>query len=88
MPGKRITDHQVIKYKESRGKLTQEAAAAKSGISVSSAYRIERRVELPSQRGDRAWRTRVDPLLEVWEAEVVPLLRQAPPHGSLLCSLN
>ena len=78
MPGKRITDHQVIKYKESRGKLTQEAAAAKSGISVSSAYRIERRVELPSQRGYRAWRTRVDPLLEVWEAEVVPLLRQAP----------
>ena len=32
MPGKRITDHQVIKYKESRGKLTQEAAAAKLGL--------------------------------------------------------
>lgn len=39
MPGKRITDLQVSKYKELRGKHGQEAAAAKTGISVASARR-------------------------------------------------
>ena len=74
MPGKRITDHQVNKYKELRGKLSQEAAAAKAGISVGSARRIETAVTLPSQRPPRHWRTRADPLAEVWDTEVVPLL--------------
>lgn len=78
MPGKRITDLQMNKYKELRGKRTQEAAAAKTGISVSSARRIESSVRLPSQRPPRHWRTRWDPLGEVWEAEVVPMLRGAP----------
>ena len=41
MPGNRITDLQMTKYKKLRGKHTQEAAAAKTGISVSSARRIE-----------------------------------------------
>lgn len=78
MPGNRITDLQVIKYKELRRKLTQEAAAARTGISVSSAGRLERRGVLPSQRGSRHWRTRIDPLEEVWDSEVVALLREVP----------
>ena len=78
MPGNRITDLQVSKYKQLRGKHSQEAAAAKTGISVSSARRIESSVELPSQRPPRHWRTRADPLAEVWETEVVPLLEAAP----------
>ena len=53
MPGNRITDLQVIKYKELRGKHSQEAAAAKTGISVSSARRIEASALLPSQRAPR-----------------------------------
>src|SRR6185503_1545654 len=73
-----ITDLQVIKYKQLRGKLSQESAAARIGISVSSARRIEQRIELPSQRGARQWRTRTDPLVEVWDDEVVPLLESAP----------
>lgn len=78
MPGNRISDLQVIKYKEFHGDHTQEAAAAKIGISVSSARRIERRAILPSQRGVRGWRTRADPLGEVWDSEVLPLLASAP----------
>jgi transposase InsO family protein len=78
VPGKRITDLQVIRYKKLRGELIQEAAAAKAGISVSSAHRIERRVLLPSQREPRGWRTRFDPLGKVWDGEVVPLLKNAP----------
>lgn len=78
MPGKRITDQQVRKYKEKRKQATQEIAAARSGISVRSARRIEKASILPSQQGHRSWRTRSDPLEEVWEAELLPLLNAEP----------
>ena len=74
MPGKKITDHQVQKYKQHRLKLTQVAAAAKVGICDRTARRIEHSDVLPSQRKERAWRTRADPLASVWDSEVVPLL--------------
>ena len=75
MPGKRITDHQVHKYKQYRNRLTQVAAAAKAAISERSARRIEASDGLPSQREARHWRTRDDPLAAVWDGEVVPLLQ-------------
>lgn len=78
MPGKKITDHQVHKYKQHRNQLSQMAAAAKAGISERSARRIEGSDTLPSQKPARDWRTRKDPLAAVWESEVVPLLRQDP----------
>lgn len=78
MPGKRVTDHQVIKYKQYRQRLGQEAAASKVGISERTARRLERLHSLPSQRTARTWRTRSDPLSAVWDSEVVPLLRAEP----------
>lgn len=78
MPGKKITDQQVRKYKAMRRQATQEIAAARMGISVRSAWRIEKATTLPSQRGPRHWRTRADPLEGVWEAELVPLLKAEP----------
>ena len=75
MPGKRITDHQVHKYKQHRNKLSQVASAAKAGISERSARRIEWAQSLPSQRPARSWRTREDPLSAVWDSEVIPLLQ-------------
>lgn len=75
MPGKKITDHQVHKYKNHRNKLSQGAAAAKVGISERSARRIEGADALPSQHPPRHWRTREDPLTAVWESQVVPLLK-------------
>jgi len=74
LPGKKITDHQVQKYKHHHLKLSQAAAAAKAGISERSARRIEHSEALPSQREKRTWRTRTDPLAPVWDSEVVPLL--------------
>jgi transposase InsO family protein len=68
----------VTKYKSLRKWHTQEAAAAKTGISISSARRIESRVALPSQRPQRRWRTRADPLSDVWDSEVVCMLESAP----------
>lgn len=55
-----------------------QVAAAKAGVSVASARRIESTVLLPSQKPARTWRTRADPLTEVWTAEVVPMLEAAP----------
>ena len=75
MPGKKITDHQVHKYKQHRNKRSQVAAAAKAGISERSARRIEDAIGLPSQRAGRFWRTREDPLSAVWDSEVVPMLQ-------------
>lgn len=75
MPGKKITDHQVNKYKQHRNTLGQVASAAKTGISERSARRIDHSDTMPSQQPARGWRTREDPLAATWEAEVVPLLQ-------------
>ena len=83
MPGKKITDHQVHKYKNHRKTLTQVASAAKTGISERSARRIESSPTLPSQTPERAWRTRSDPLSLVWDAEVVPLLQTDTQLGAV-----
>jgi hypothetical protein len=60
LPGNKITDHQVQKYKQHCLKFSQVAAAAKDGLSERSARRIEHSEPLPSQRGPWAWRTRID----------------------------
>lgn len=73
-----MTDYQVNRYRELRREHVQEVAAAKAGVSVRSGRRIERSEALPSQRAIRSWRTRADPLAQVWDQELVPLLRQAP----------
>ena len=73
MAGKRIGDHQVGIYKKLRTKLGQEASAAKAGISIRSARRLDSAQALPSQRKARSWRTRPDPFDAVWQVEIVPM---------------
>jgi transposase InsO family protein len=53
-------------------------AAARAGFSVAAAYRIEQDPRLPSQKKAPRGRRRPDPLAEIFEAEVVPLLQAAP----------
>jgi hypothetical protein len=76
----RITDRQVRRYMdERRHGATQIVAAARSGISERSARRYQGDPTLPSQRPPRSGRrTRVDPLEDVWDVEIVPLLVQHP----------
>ncbi|MCX2862254.1 IS21 family transposase [Paucibacter sp. PLA-PC-4] len=57
---------------------SQELAAAKSGISERSARRIDKTGLLPSQTPRRYWRARADPFVDVWDTEIVPLLKNAP----------
>ena len=78
MPGRRINRTQVAKYMEQRKELEQEAAAAKVGVSVRTARRIERAGGLPSKQETRPWRTRSDPLSRWWESDIAPLLGSAP----------
>ena len=78
MPGTRITDQQVRLYMNIRKNKSQELAAAKAGISERSARRIESSVTLPSQNPRRYWRSRADPFADVWDTEVVPLLKARP----------
>lgn len=51
-------------------------AAAKPSFSPSTAYRIEKHPRLPSQKVGRG-RRRPDPLADVFETEVVPMLKAA-----------
>jgi len=52
--------------------------AAKAGFSTAAAYRFEKDPRLPSQKKPRRERRRADPLANVWDSEVVPLLKEAP----------
>jgi hypothetical protein len=53
-------------------------AAAKAGISITTAYRIETDPRLPSQKSMPRGRRRPDPLANVWGSEIVPMLEAAP----------
>jgi len=80
-----VSDEQVKRLRRLRmdGK-TQATAAAMSGMSERTARQWERGA-LPSEvssRRSRHWRTRQDPFAEVWESEVVPLLK-ADEEGKL-----
>lgn len=61
-----------------RLKQSVAAAAVRSAISVASGYRIEGNPRLPSQKQAPRGRRRPDPLVEVFDAEVVPMLMSAP----------
>jgi hypothetical protein len=52
-------------------------AAAKAGFSTATAYRIEVDPRLPSQKHNPRGRRRPDPLIGVWDGEIVPMLKAA-----------
>ena len=54
------------------------AAAAKAGFSTATGYRIAREPVLPSQRGAPRERRRPDPLADIFDSEIVPLLKASP----------
>lgn len=77
MSGKPINPEQVKLFMKERKKgATQESAAARCGFSERSGRRIDKRELQPCGKKKRYWRTRPDCFAEVWESEVVPLLRK------------
>jgi len=57
---------------------TTAVAAAKASISIATAYRLEKDSRLPSQKKAPRERRRPDPLADIFDAEVVPMLKAAP----------
>lgn len=53
-------------------------AAAKAGFSPASGFRIEHDPRLPSQKKVPRSRRRPDPLADVWDGEIVPIMKTAP----------
>jgi hypothetical protein len=53
-------------------------AAAQAGFSTATAYRVEQDRRLPSQKKEPRGRRRPDPLADIFDTEVVPLLEAAP----------
>src|ERR1700676_4239749 len=53
-------------------------AGAKAGFSTSAAYRFEKDPRLPIQKKAPRERRRADPFADVWDNEVVPMLKAAP----------
>lgn len=63
---------------KSRQTSSPATAAAKTGFSRATAYRIEADPRLPSQKKKVRERRRPDPLAAVWTSEIVPMLEAAP----------
>ena len=79
MPGRCINDQQVRTYMRLRTDHPQMTAAAKAGLSVASARRIDLDPRPPSTKKQRrTWRTRPNPLEGLWDEEILPLLVAAP----------
>ncbi|UBF24761.1 IS21 family transposase (plasmid) [Kovacikia minuta CCNUW1] len=79
MPGKLIETYQVRVYMNARELgLTQAEAAYVAQFSERSGQRIESGDYQPNRGKVRAWRTSADPLAEVWESELEPMLRAQP----------
>ena len=78
MPGRHVTDHQMRLYMKYRQTDTTAVAAAKASISTATAYRIKKDTRLPSQKKAPRGRRRADPLVEIFDAEIVPMLQAAP----------
>jgi len=78
MPGRHINDHQMRLYMKFRHSDGVATAAAKAGFSTATGYRIAGDPRLPSQKEAVRGRRRPDPLADIFDAEVVPLLREAP----------
>lgn len=79
MASKHITDQQIRLYMSERKEgRTQPIAAAKAGISERTARRIETDERSTQANPLRHWRTRKDPLENVWASKLVPMLEENP----------
>lgn len=57
---------------------TTPVAAAKAGFSTATGYRLQDDPRLPSLKHPPRDRRRPDPLAEIFDAEIVPMLEAAP----------
>ena len=78
MPGRHVNDHQMRLYMKLRASHTPAGAAIRAAFSPATAYRIEKDPRTASQNKEPRGRRRPDPLADIFDSEVVPMLVQAP----------
>jgi hypothetical protein len=78
LPGRHVTDHQMRLYMKFRQTDAPLVAAAKAAFSGATAYRFEADPRAPSQKLKARDRRRPDPLADIFDAEVVPMLEASP----------
>jgi transposase InsO family protein len=78
LSGRHVTDHQMRLYMKFRQTAAPAVAAAKASFSGSTAYRFEQDRRLPSQKLVTRDRRRADPLADMFDGEIVPMLQAAP----------
>jgi hypothetical protein len=76
--GRHVTDHQMRLYMKFRETDAPRVAAAKASFSTASGYRFEQDGRLPSHKVQVRTRRRPDPLADIFDTEVVPMLTAAP----------
>ena len=78
MPGRHVTDQQMRLFMTLRQTQPVPVAAAKAGISQATGYRLQQDPVLPSQKKAVRGRRRPDPLADIFDTEVLPLLKSSP----------
>ncbi len=78
MPGRHVTDQQMRLFMTLRQTHTVPVAAARAGISQSTGYRLQADPTLPSQKKKSRGRRRPDPLADIFDTVVVPMLQTSP----------
>ena len=78
MPGRHVTDHQMRLFMKHRMTDPVPVAAARAGFSAATGYRTAQDPRPPSEKRAPRARRRPDPLAEVFDAEVVPMLKASP----------
>jgi hypothetical protein len=78
MPGRHVTDQQMRLFMTLNQTHSVPVAAAKAGVSQATGYRLQQDPLLPSQKKTPRGRRRPDPLADIFDTEVVPLLKSSP----------
>ncbi|PIL18185.1 hypothetical protein P775_21035 [Puniceibacterium antarcticum] len=80
MPGRHVTDQQTRLFMTLRKTqpVPVPVAAARAGLSQATGYRLQADPILPSHKKPRRGRRRPDPLSDIFDTEVLPLLKSSP----------
>jgi transposase InsO family protein len=78
MPGRHITAQQMRLFMTLRQTQPVPVAAAKAGLSQATGYRMQANPVQPSHKKAPRGRRRPDPLSDIFDTEVLPLLKSSP----------
>jgi hypothetical protein len=76
--GRHVTDHQMRLFMKHRMTAPTPVGAARAGFSSATGYRMARDPRASSEKCPPRERRRPDPLADVLDADVVPMLKASP----------